>query len=208
VTLQEWLVFLPAAVLVAASPGANYFLAFTNGMRSGLRRATGALVGRYAAFAVMIGLVMLGLGAVLAASEATFTVIKWVGVAYLIWLGLRLWCSDDMPLAAGEATATASWAKLAMQEFAVCMTNPKAVLLFTAFLPQFIDPSRPWTSQFLILGAAYVAVEAAAASGYALAGSRIRALRLGPRGAKRVNRVAGAMMLAAAGWLATARRGT
>ncbi len=142
----------------------------------------------------------------LAASELAFSVIKWVGVAYLVWLGLRLWRADPAPCCQ-EAQAPAKPAvKLAVQEFWVGATNPKAILLFTAFLPQFVDPSRPWTAQFLLLGAAYLAGEGAAASGYALAGSRIRALGLGTRGARRMNRIAGGMMLAAAGWLANARR--
>ena len=102
----------------------------------------------------MIALVMVGLGAVLAASEVAFTVIEWVGVAYLAWLGIRFWRSDELPLAAGGDTSPASWVRLALQEFWVCMTNPKAVLLFTAFLPPFVDPSGPWASQFLTLGIA------------------------------------------------------
>ena len=78
----------------------------------------------------------------------------------------------------------------------------KAVLLFTAFLPQFVDQARPLAPQFVPLGAAYMAVEFAAASAYAFAGSRNRVLRLGRRGARRINRVTGGMMIAAAGWLA------
>jgi threonine/homoserine/homoserine lactone efflux protein len=78
--------------------------------------------------------------------------------------------------------------------------------LFTAFLPQFIDPARAMAAQLVPLGASYMVIEFVAASGYALAGSRIRALHLGRRGARRVNRITGAMMLAAAGWLATTKR--
>jgi threonine/homoserine/homoserine lactone efflux protein len=204
VDLDTWLVFLPAAVLVAASPGANNFLALANGMRSGLLPAVAALAGRLAAFGLMILLVVVGLGAVLAASETAFAVIKWAGVAYLAWLGLRLWRSDDLPDEA-SAGATPS-AELAAREFWVALANPKAVLLFTAFVPQFVDPARPLAAQFVPLSAAYIAVEFVAATGYAFAGSRIKALRLGRRGKRRVNRVTGGMMLAAAAWLATARQ--
>jgi homoserine/homoserine lactone efflux protein len=204
VDLDTWLVFLPAAVLVAASPGANNFLALANGMRSGLLPAVVALAGRLAAFGLMILLVVVGLGAVLAASETAFAVIKWAGVAYLAWLGLRLWRSDDLPDEA-SAGATPS-AKLAAREFWVALTNPKAVLLFTAFVPQFVDPARPLAAQFVPLSATYIAVELVAATGYAFAGSRIKALRLGRSGRRRVNRVTGGMMIGAAAWLATARR--
>jgi threonine/homoserine/homoserine lactone efflux protein len=195
--LDTWLVFLPAAVLVAASPGANNFLALANGMRSGLVPAV-------AAFGLMTLLVVLGLGAVLAASETAFTVIKWAGVAYLAWLGVRLWRSDDLPDEA-SAGSTPS-ARLAAREFWVALTNPKAVLLFTAFVPQFVDPARPLAAQFVPLSATCIAVELVAATGYAFAGSRIKALRLGRSGRRRVNRVTGGMMIGAAAWLATARR--
>jgi homoserine/homoserine lactone efflux protein len=205
VSVDQWLVFLPAAVLVAASPGANNFLALANGMRSGLASAVAALAGRFAAFSLMILLVVAGLGAVLAASEVAFAAIKWAGVAYLAWLGVQLWRSDDLP-SADEGRRAAPLRTLAAREFWVAATNPKAVLLFTAFLPQFVDPAGAVAAQLVPLGAAYMAIELVAASGYAFAGSRIGALRLGRRGVRRVNRVTGAMMLAAAGWLATAKR--
>jgi threonine/homoserine/homoserine lactone efflux protein len=171
-------------------------------MRSELAPAVVALGGRFAAFSVMILVAILGLGAVLAASEIAFRVIKWAGVAYLAWLGLRLWRSDDLPAEADASPDSAASSRLAAREFWVALTNPKAVLLFTAFLPQFVDRARPLAAQFVPLGTAYMAVEFVAASGYAFAGSRIKALRLGRRGARRVNRITGSMMLAAAGWLA------
>src|SRR3954452_12874585 len=157
--------FLPPAALVAASPGANNLLAMTNGMRSGLAPGVAVLAGRLAAFSLMILLVAAGLGALLAASEAAFTAIKWAGVAYLIWLCVRLWRSGDLPAAADAGSAPSRG--LATREFWVGLTNPKAMLLFTAFLPQFADPARALTGQLITLGAIYLAVEFAAASGYA-----------------------------------------
>jgi homoserine/homoserine lactone efflux protein len=203
---HQWLLFLPAAILVAASPGAGNFLALTNGVRGGLRTAIVALAGRFAAFSLMIVMVMIGVGALLRTSETTFSVLKWLGVAYLVWLGLRLWRSDALAMPDEGERATASLRQLMLREFTVALTNPKAMLLFTAFLPQFVAPGRSMAAQFIPLGAAYMLIEFLAATGYALAGSRIKALRLTQSGARRVNRLTGTIMLLAAGWLATMKR--
>lgn len=203
---DQWLVFLPAAILVAASPGAGNFLALSNGLRGGLRPAILALLGRCAAFVILIVLVMVGVGALLSASAIAFTILKWAGVAYLIWLGLRAWKSDALPVAEAPETASFSWRLLMVKEFTVAITNPKAILLFTAFLPQFVVPAQPMVPQFMTLGAAYVLIEVLAASGYALVGSRIQRLRLTLGGVRRVNRLSALFMFLAAGWLATIKR--
>ncbi len=205
-THHQWLVFLPAAILVAASPGAGNFLALSNGLRGGLRPAILALSGRCAAFVILIVLVMAGVGALLSASAIAFTILKWAGVAYLIWLGVRAWRSEALPVTEAPETATFSWQLLMVREFTVAITNPKAILLFTAFLPQFVVPAQPMVPQFMTLGVAYVLIEVLAASGYALVGSRIQRLRLTRGGVRRVNRLSALFMFFAAGWLATMKR--
>ncbi|MBW4024371.1 MAG: LysE family transporter [Proteobacteria bacterium] len=205
-TGHQWLLFLPAAAVVAASPGAGNFLALNNGLRSGLTPALLAITGRCAAFAIMIVLVMAGIGALLAASAIAFTVLKWAGVAYLIWLGIRMWRSDDLAGPDTVGTQAASWRRLTVREFTVAATNPKAVLLFAAFLPQFVAADRPMPAQFLDLGGAYILIEFLTASGYAFAGSRIKAWRVTRRVARRINRITGGLMLTAAGWLAAMKR--
>jgi homoserine/homoserine lactone efflux protein len=148
-------------------------------------------------------LVMAGVGALLSASAIAFTILKWAGVAYLIWLGVRAWRSDALPVTEAPETATFSWRPLMMREFTVAITNPKAVLLFTAFLPQFVVPAQPMVPQFMTLGAAYVLIEVLAASGYSLAGSQIQRLRLTRCSVRRVNKLSAMSMFLAAGWLAT-----
>lgn len=202
-TAHQFLLFLPAAVLVAMSPGAGNFLAFHHGLHWGWRRAVRALLGRCAAFAVMMAAVVIGLGVLLAASAVAFTILKWAGVAYLLFLAVRLWHSDLVPAVRERAAGRA--ASLARREFVVAITNPKAMLLFTAFLPQFARSGRPAATDLAILGGAYILVEFAAASGYAFAGSRVGALRLAPGGARVINRISASCMAAAAGWLASLR---
>ena len=203
----QWLAFLPAALLVAASPGASNLLAFANGTRAGWWPSVLALLGRSVAFALMIGLVLAGLGVLLATSVVAFAILKWLGVAYLVWLGIRLWRSDAVPELATEATGPRQAAfTLARREFWVAMGNPKAVLLFTAFIPQFVDPRGAIPTQLVALGAAYIAIELVTASLYAAVGSRLKAVAVRERGARLINRVTGGMMLGAAIYLATAER--
>jgi threonine/homoserine/homoserine lactone efflux protein len=206
-THHQWLLFVPAAMLVAASPGAGNFLALSNGLRGGALAAMIGLVGRVAAFAILISMVMIGVGAILSTSAIAFSALKWAGVVYLVWLGVRLWRSDTDPIAI-ETGPAGTPRQFIMREFTVALCNPKAMLLFTAFLPQFLVAGHPMAEQFTMLSAAYIMIEVAAASGYAVAGSRVKALHLSRRGTRRVNRITGGLMIAAAGWLATMRRAT
>lgn len=209
-TLAQLLLFLPAAAMVAASPGANNLLAFANGSRRGFLPAAIALSGRCIAFALMIAMVIVGLGALLEASELAFQIIKWAGVLYLAYLGLKMIIGRDdlQDGAAGGLAYSGGTYALARREFVVAMTNPKAVLLFTAFVPQFIVPAAgsSFTIQLIFLGAIYIAVEFVAAMGWALTGSIIRSLQPSAKRLLLLNRMTGAMMLGAAGMLATIRR--
>ncbi|MEO9341004.1 LysE family translocator [Mesorhizobium sp. SB112] len=153
-TLAQILLVLPAAVLVATSPGANNLLAFANGSRQGFLPSTIALFGRCIAFGIMIAMVIVGLGALLEASELAFQIVKWVGVVYLAYLGITMIVARDHGSVGGTRGAQGAYA-LARREFLVAMTNPKAVLLFTAFVPQFITRGgeSSFTVQLILLGA-------------------------------------------------------
>ena len=198
-TMAQLALFVPAALLVALSPGASNLLAFTNATRAGWRPAVAALSGRLAAFALMIGAVTLGLDALLRTSETAFQVLKWAGVAYLAYLGVRTW-------RAPVAAAPAATAALARREMLTALGNPKAYLLFTAFLPQFVVAGAPMAPQLLALGALYVAIEGCAAALWAAAGARLGGPALTERRRRVLNRVSGGMMIGAAGLLARAQR--
>jgi threonine/homoserine/homoserine lactone efflux protein len=150
--------FLPAAVLFAVSPGAGNFLAMRNGARYGTRVAICGFAGRFVSFLVLFLAVALGLGAIIAASEIALTIIKWCGVTYLVWLGVQaLWTNrrghaDDDTSSPRHSAEHARSAKgndpgppgrmwpVARQEFLTSITNPKALLLISAFLPQSVVP--------------------------------------------------------------------
>jgi threonine/homoserine/homoserine lactone efflux protein len=205
-TLASWSLFLPAAFFMSLAPGPNNLLGLSNGLRFGVMQAMLAVGGRLAAFFLMIALTAVGLGAVLATSELVFQLIKWGGVAYLLWLGIQIWRAPPMDLSAPTAGA-ADLASLARQEFMIAAGNPKAILIFTAVFPQFIDPAGAYQTQFALLGVTFLATEIVAALVYILAGRGVGLLDLTEKGRRWLNRITGGGFIAAAALLAAARRG-
>lgn len=208
----HWAAFVPAALVVSLVPGANQLLSLRNAVRQGTRDATVALAGRFAAFAVLVSLAAAGLGAVLVASAAAFTLITWAGVCYLAFLGLntlRIAWRDrgaDAPPAGREARPRRGRWWLVRQEFLVAVTNPKALLLFVAFLPQFVPTGSAAAATLLLLGAVYIGVESVSAIGYTVLGGRIGAGGLSRRLQRRLDVVTGVSFVALAGALAAEDR--
>lgn len=226
ITGVEWTTFVPSALLLAATPGANQLLTLRNGLRHGLAPAVSATFGRFTAFALMVAAVAAGLGAVLAASEVAFNAIKWCGVTYLVWLGGRTVVAavrgqgrggaeaevarntDEAEVgrtadATGGRPVRSSW-RLAWQEFLVAATNPKSLILFTVFLPQFLPRGADGvTVPLLALGAAYIGIEFCCACGYAALGSRLRSMGITRRARRWFDGLTGVAMLGLAAWLST-----
>ncbi|HEY8016013.1 MAG TPA: LysE family translocator, partial [Dongiaceae bacterium] len=150
-SLLSLIAFTTVTVIAVATPGPTVLLALANGSRFGVRRALFGMAGAVASDIVLVGAVSLGLGALLAASEIAFTVVKWVGVAYLAFIGVRLLLSKG-GLAIPDANgAGRSDRAIFLKSFLVAVTNPKGYLFCTAFLPQFIDPSAALAPQYAAL---------------------------------------------------------
>jgi threonine/homoserine/homoserine lactone efflux protein len=183
-------------------------LALTNGSKFGVRRAISGMIGAVMSDFVLIGAVALGLGALLAASEFWFTVVKWVGVCYLAFLGVMLLRSKgtlDVSLRSESGNASASAVTIFLKSFLVAVTNPKGYLFFSAFLPQFIDPAGPQVEQYAMLALVFAAIDFMVMFGYALLGSQaVRLLR--KSGALWLDRICGGALLTLAGSLALYRR--
>lgn len=200
--------FALVAFIGIATPGPTVLLALTNGSRFGLRRACFGMIGAVLSDAVLIGAVALGMGALLAASEFWFAVVKWVGVGYLACLGVMLLRSRgalDETLRVEGRGGSGSARSLCLRSFLVAVTNPKGYLFFSAFLPQFIDPAAPQLQQYLVLALVFAGIDVAVMFGYALLGSRaVRMLR--GAGALWLDRICGGALLTLAGSLALYRR--
>lgn len=204
----DWASFVPAAALVSLVPGANQLLSLRNALRQGFVDATVALAGRFSAFAILVVLVATGLGAIVTNSPIALEVIRWCGVAYLAYLGLvTLWRArrihDASDAEAGDTESTPRERRsLVRQEFVVAIFNPKALLLFAAFLPQFVTRDvAPPALQLLILGVSYIAIEAVTALGYTVAGGRIGSFDLSPRARHSLDQITAGSFLALAAYL-------
>jgi threonine/homoserine/homoserine lactone efflux protein len=201
------LIFAAVAFIGIATPGPTVLLALANGSRYGLRASVPGMLGAVLSDFVLIAAVAVGLGALLAASEFWFSVVKWAGVGYLAYLGLRLLRSKGTLSIPGEAGASPhpSGRAVFLRSFLVAVTNPKGYLFFSAFLPQFVSPAQPQLPQYVTLAFTFAAIDFAVMFTYALAGAQaIRVLRA--KGVLWLDRLCGGALLALAGSLALYRR--
>jgi len=157
--LDTWLLYLLASIGLSLTPGPNSLLALTHGALYGARRTLLTIIGGVFGFSALIALAMFGLTALLQASASVLTVLKWVGGAYLLWLGIQLWRSPALQLEVNTRAARLSNAAMFRQGLLSAMANPKVLLFYGAFLPQFIDPQRGLFLQFVIMAATFASVE-------------------------------------------------
>jgi threonine/homoserine/homoserine lactone efflux protein len=158
--LHTWLLYLTAVLGLSLTPGPNGLLALSHGALYGHRRALYTVVGGGIGFVVLMALSMFGIGALLQASAQALTVLKWLGGAYLVWLGIQLWRSPALRLVPSSgASASGSARALLRQGLFSALSNPKVILFFGAFLPQFLDPQRALLPQFTVMALTFALVE-------------------------------------------------
>ena len=199
--METYLVYLAAvAVFFATPPDTSQLLIISNSIRHGLRKSAYTIAGDLTANCVQMTGAAFGLAAIIATSASAFIWIKWLGVAYLVWIGLQLILSKDEGSDV-EAAASGAAFKLFKQGFVTSMSNPFAVVFFGALFPQFIDPLSPVLPQLFILGLTYIVVDGAILVLWGWMGIRAAsALKRFSFGV--VNKVCGTLMIAAAGLLA------
>lgn len=208
-TLQFWLTIAPVLLLLSFSPGPNNFISMYNGIRVGAPAAVVAVIGRNVAFTILMVVSALGLGAVIVTSSFWFNVVKWLGVAYLFYIGVKAWIAAKQNLSSMEeegVVVPSSHFSRIRQEFMIAISNPKAVLIFTAIFPQLLDLSEPVAPQFTIIGVTFMATEFTAAFFYAIGGRQLRRVIRSPKGLVNLNRGMGGIFVAASAFLATATR--
>lgn len=203
--LDIWLAYFLACWIISLSPGAGAVASMASGMNYGFARGYWNALGLQLALVLQIIIVAAGVGALLATSALAFALIKWFGVAYLLYLAVRQWRAPPQVMALDHRPIGRPLS-LVLRGFVINFSNPKAIIFILAVLPQFIDPARPLLPQYLILTATMVTVDLVVMAGYT--GLAARALRLlnSPRQQRMLNRSFAVMFGVAAGLLATVRR--
>jgi threonine/homoserine/homoserine lactone efflux protein len=205
-SFQLWLAFAAAATVLILIPGPTTLMLTGHAMSSGPRVALASVIGVACGDIVAMTGSMLGFGAVLAASAEAFLVLKWVGAAYLVWLGIKLWRAPVEGLDLTIAGPPRGMLKAIAQSFWVTALNPKSLLFFAAFMPQFIDPHLAALPQALLLGATFVGIAASVQTVYILLMGRARRLVASARAVRLMNRAGGAMLIGAGLLTASLRR--
>jgi threonine/homoserine/homoserine lactone efflux protein len=200
---DHWLAFVAASAVLLAIPGPTVLLVVSYALGYGRKSATAIVAGVALGDLTAMTASMLGLGAVLAASATLFTILRWIGGAYLIWLGVRLWRAPVQTAEVRELPRVGASRMLA-HSYTVTALNPKSIVFFVAFVPQFLDPGRSFLSQVVVLEATFVILATLNATLYALLAATARRTMRQPRVQRAVNRTGGSLLIGAglfaAGW--------
>lgn len=208
-TLTTYLLYLAAVAVLVLTPGPTMLMSITNAATHGTARALMSSAGSVTAVLGVMLLSSMGLGALLAASETAFTVLKVVGAAYLIYLGVTTFRSADRAVFAPVETSAVigkSPRALYFQGWMVGASNPKALLFFSAFFPQFIDPAAGWVPQFAVLATTFVAIEFSVLSLCCVFAARLAPWLRQPGRARWFNRASGSLFAAMGALLLLVRR--
>ncbi|MDH6193864.1 homoserine/homoserine lactone efflux protein [Mycobacterium frederiksbergense] len=207
-TWQIWLAFLGASIAISVSPGAGAIQSMATGLTHGVRRGSWSVVGLQAGLLTQLLLVAVGLGAVVAGSVLAFEIVKWLGVAYLVYLAIQQWRTASLDLR-NRMGATGERGRLALvtRGFLVNTTNPKGLVFLVAVLPQFVVPTAPLLPQYLAIGATMVAVDMVVMSLYTGLATRLLHWLQTPRQQTVLNRVFSGLFATAAVVLSLVRRG-
>lgn len=203
-SFETWIAFTAASIVLLVIPGPTILLVVSYALGRGWRVAAPVATGVALGDLTAMTLSMLGVGALLAGSAALFTAVKWIGAGYLVFLGVKLWRAGGTLEAQARTDATSPRRMLA-HAWLVTTLNPKSIVFFVAFLPQFLDPSRPFWPQMAVFEATFVTLAFANAFGYALLASRARRLAASPRAIRMVNRAGGTALIAAGAAAVTMR---
>lgn len=203
--LDVWITYLLSVVVLSVSPGAGAINTMSCGIRYGVQRTLPAILGLQVGLALCILLVGFGLGAVIATSSMAFSLLKWFGALYLIWLGYKKWSDSTEVILdnchGGQQSVTAI--TLFIRAVFINLTNPKAIVFLVALFPIFLNPDAPKTEQFLILGTTSVGVDTLVMICYALLSSRLRPLLKNKKAMRIQNRIFGSLFVGAGALLAS-----
>lgn len=192
--MGTWLLYTAAAAGLSLTPGPNGLLALTHGALFGIKRTSFTIAGGALGFTAIIALSLFGIGALLAASAQLLIVLKWIGGAYLVWLGVQVWRSPAVGASLGDSRDAPSRIRLFRHGFLAAVSNPKGILFFVAFLPQFLVTDSPLVVQFAVMAGTFVAIEIITEALIALGSERIQPFLA--KFGSRVNQVFGGIFIA------------
>ncbi|HAS63835.1 MAG TPA: LysE family translocator [Vibrio sp.] len=207
-SMETWAIYFIAILILTASPGPSSLLCMTKGVTQGFKVGLFTALGSLSAITIILTLSFTGLGLVIGSSELLFNVIKYVGAAYLIYLGLRAIFSkeEEYQLQQSQQQVASTPIKHYVSGFIVGSSNPKAILFFTALFPQFISPEQSLISQYLIFTSTFMVMEFSWLAIYALLGAKSSNWLFAKGRAKIFNRVSGGVFIGAGTILSTASK--
>ncbi len=203
-SLAAWLGFLLTAIMIAVTPGPGAVLSMSTGARQGYATALVAILGLQAALLVHLIVVAVGFGALLAASETAFLLVRFIGAAYLVWLGIVKWRAPLVPV--DENRVRLPRREAFLQGFLVNLANPKAIIFIGALVPQFVNPGQPVIAQYLLMAATLCFTDIIVMSIYALATVRMGRWLHDPKAIQMQNRMFGGLFFSAGVLLASSSR--
>lgn len=196
--------FVAAVAILILIPGPNVALIVANSVAYGPRQGLATIAGSSSAMVLQLALTVAGMTTLLSVLAEWFDLLRWVGVAYLVYLGVKAWREPPTDLTRTGPAESPNWRKLFSRGFLVSLTNPKTLLFYGAFLPQFVDPKAPVMAQLLLLSATFLVVAVVLDSCWALLAGRFRGF-LAVNGRLR-NRLTGGLLISAGVGLALARK--
>lgn len=205
-TLSTWLTFFAASWAISFSPGAGAISAMSCGLKHGLARTYWNIAGLITGILLQVLVVGVGLGALLATSELAFSIIKWLGVGYLIYLGIKQWNGPSGPVAADPVARHDTPRDLFTSGFLVNASNPKGTVFLLAVVPQFITPSSALAPQYAAIGATLALTDLVAMSLYAALAAKVLRLLRSPSHIRWMNRIFGGLFVLAGLALASFKR--
>ncbi|MGC2082655.1 MAG: LysE family translocator [Bradyrhizobium sp.] len=203
-SMQAYLAFVAACIALALLPGPVVTLLIANGLRHGTRAALINIAGVQTGLTIAIGVVAVGLTSLMATMGYWFEWVRLLGAAYLVWLGIKLIRSPVEGIAAGDTPPPPPRGGFFLQGFVVLVSNPKILVFFGAFLPQFMDMSRDHVPQVALLGATFMVIAGLTDGAYALLAGRAGKLFSAKR-TRLVSRISGGFMIGGGVWLALVR---
>lgn len=200
-TFELWLTFFLAALVISISPGPGAINTLSSGLRYGVRNSLPAILGLQLGYGAQIIVVGIGLGALLAASTTAFNIVKWLGIAYLVWLGYKKWTQPPLAMDGIPQRGENGWVRFWQAAF-VNLTNPKATVFLVALFPQFMNTQADQAVQLTFMGITLILVDIGVMLGYATLASQMSRWMKSARHQRIQNRIFGSLFVGAAAMLA------